>query len=71
MSITDRDLVIKAAEAGAAVVRSHYGSSPTRFEKSAGDFATTADIEAERAILDVLLAYRPDDHVVGEESGRT
>jgi myo-inositol-1(or 4)-monophosphatase len=29
MSITDRDLVIKAAEAGAAVVRSHYGSSET------------------------------------------
>jgi len=71
MSITDRDLVIKAAEAGAAIVRSHYGASLTRFEKSAGDFATTADIEAERAILDVLHAARPDDLVVGEESGRT
>jgi myo-inositol-1(or 4)-monophosphatase len=71
MSINDRDLVIQAAEAGAAVVRSHYGSSLTRFEKSAGDFATTADIEAEKVVLDVLHAARPDDLVVGEESGRT
>jgi myo-inositol-1(or 4)-monophosphatase len=71
MSITDQDLVIEAAEAGAAVVRSHYGSSLTRFQKSAGDFATTADIEAEKAIVDVLRAARPYDVIVGEESGRT
>ncbi|MBE1491196.1 inositol monophosphatase family protein [Plantactinospora soyae] len=71
MAINDRDLVIEAAEAGAAIVRSHYGTSLTRFDKSGGDFATTADIEAERAILDVLRAARPDDVVVGEESGRT
>jgi myo-inositol-1(or 4)-monophosphatase len=71
MSITDQDLVIEAAKAGAAVVRSHYGSTLTRLQKSAGDFATTADIEAEKAILDVLRTARPDDLVVGEESGRT
>ncbi|MEV6929340.1 inositol monophosphatase family protein [Dactylosporangium sp. NPDC051485] len=71
MSINDRDLAIAAAQAGAAVVRSYYGASLTRFEKSAADFATTADIEAERAILDVLRAARPDDALVGEESGRT
>ncbi|MFG2166617.1 inositol monophosphatase family protein [Micromonospora chersina] len=71
MSINDRDLVIEAAAAGAAVVRSHYGTSLTRFRKSAGDFATTADIEAEKAILDVLRAARPDDLVLAEESGRT
>ncbi|WP_405425905.1 inositol monophosphatase family protein [Micromonospora sp. NBC_00617] len=71
MSITDQDLVIEAAEAGAAVVRSHYGSSLTRFQKSAGDFATAADIEAEKAIIDVVRTARPDDLVLGEESGRT
>jgi hypothetical protein len=71
MSITDQDLAIEAAEAGAAVVRSHYGSSLIRFQKSAGDFATTADIEAEKAILDVLRAARPYDLIVGEETGRT
>lgn len=67
----DRELVIEAAQAGATVVRSHYGSSLGRVQKSAGDFATTADIAAERAIVDLLLAARPDDLVVGEESGRT
>ncbi|MGQ5259877.1 inositol monophosphatase family protein [Micromonospora sp. ZYX-F-536] len=71
MSITDQALVIKAAEAGAAVVRSQYGSPLTRFQKTAGDFATTADIEAEQAILDVVRAARPHDVVLGEESGRT
>ncbi|UQU61609.1 inositol monophosphatase family protein [Couchioplanes caeruleus] len=71
MSITDRDLVIEAAEAGAAVVRSRYGSALTRFAKSDGDFATTADIEAEAAVIEVLRTARPDDPVLGEESGRT
>ena len=71
MVITDRDLVIRAALAGAAVVRDKYGEPLARFEKSGGDFATAADIEAEQAILDVLRAARPDDVVLGEESGRT
>lgn len=52
-------------------MRSHFGRSLARFDKSTGDFATTADIEAEKAILDVLQAARPDDLVVGEESGPT
>lgn len=71
MSIRDYALAIEAAEAGAAVVRSHYGSSLTRFMKIGDDFATTADVEAEKAILDVLRAACPDDVVLGEESGRT
>jgi myo-inositol-1(or 4)-monophosphatase len=71
MSISDHDLVIAAVRAGADVVRSHYGSSVTRFAKSAGDFATTADIEAEKAITAVLRAARPDDRVLGEEGGHT
>ncbi|WP_406067832.1 inositol monophosphatase family protein [Micromonospora sp. NBC_01638] len=71
MSIADHALAIEAAEAGAAVVRSQYGSSLTRFMKTAGDFATTADVEAEKAILDVLRPARPDDVVLAEESGRT
>ena len=51
MSIEDRDLAIAAAQAGAAIVRHHYGGTLARFEKSPGDFATAADIEAEKAIL--------------------
>ncbi|MEV7804419.1 inositol monophosphatase family protein [Microbispora sp. NPDC088329] len=71
MSITDEELALTAAQAGAAVVRAMYGASLTRVAKSAGDFATAADIEAEKAILDVIRAARPDDAVTGEESGRT
>lgn len=41
-----------------------------RYAKSGTDFATTADLEAEQAILDVLRAARPQDAFVGEESGR-
>ncbi|MEV6112880.1 inositol monophosphatase family protein [Streptomyces sp. NPDC052109] len=73
MSITngdlDAELAVSAAQAGAAVVRDLYGSRFERYDKSAGDFATEADFAAERAILDVLRAARPDDAVTGEESG--
>lgn len=69
MDETDAALAIRAAEAGAAVVRRMYGGRLARFAKSAQDFATEADIAAERAIADVLRAARPDDGIVGEESG--
>ncbi|KUN09714.1 phosphatase [Streptomyces yokosukanensis] len=68
---SDARLAVDAAQAGAAVVRDLYGSRLERHEKSAGDFATEADLAAERAILDVLRAARPEDAVTGEESGRS
>ena len=71
MPLADRDVAIAAALAGAAVARSRYGASLARVEKDRGDFATAADLEAERAILDVLRSARPHDAVDGEESGRT
>ncbi|WP_431909261.1 inositol monophosphatase family protein [Micromonospora carbonacea] len=70
MSVTDVALAVGAAQAGAAVVRAHYGSALGRIDKGGGDFATTADVEAEAAIVDVLRAARPDDVVLGEEGGR-
>ncbi|GGZ04330.1 hypothetical protein GCM10010365_24090 [Streptomyces poonensis] len=36
----------------------------------AGDFATAADVEAEKTILGVIRAARPDDAVLGEEGGQ-
>ncbi|RIV40063.1 inositol monophosphatase family protein [Micromonospora radicis] len=71
MSIGDRELAIRAARAGAAVVRAEYGAPLTRLPKSATDFATSVDISAERAVVDLLRAARPDDLVLAEESGRT
>ena len=67
--ISDAELAIAAARAGAAVVRSRFGTAVDRFDKGGGDFATSADIEAEREIGEVLRAARPDDAVLGEEHG--
>jgi myo-inositol-1(or 4)-monophosphatase len=69
-SLDDSEVAIAAARAGGDVVRQLYGRRLARFEKGAGDFATAADIEAEKAILDVIRAARPDDGIVGEEGGQ-
>lgn len=70
---TDAELAISAAEAGAEVVRSFYGRPLARWDKSATgasvDFATEADLEAERTIREHLRAARPDDAFLGEEGG--
>lgn len=66
---SDAHLARTAAQAGAAVVREMYGRRLDRFEKSAGDFATAADLAAEKAVLDVLRTARPGDAVTAEESG--
>ncbi|MGP3987429.1 inositol monophosphatase family protein [Streptomyces sp. 3N207] len=68
---TDAQLAVRAAQSGAAVAREMYGGSLARFEKSAGDFATAADLAAEEAILGVLRTARPEDAVTAEESGHT
>src|SRR4051812_11051122 len=68
---SDQEVAVAAAHAGAAIVRARFGGALARFDKGAGDFATEADIEAEKAILDLLPTARPNDAVQGEESGRT
>ena len=67
--LTDLDVALAAAAAGARVVRASYGGRLTRHAKSGLDFATNADLDAERAILEVIAAARPDDARVGEETG--
>ncbi|GHA72706.1 inositol monophosphatase family protein [Streptomyces termitum] len=68
---SDAEVAAAAARAGAEVVRALHGQRLDRIDKGGGDYATTADLAAERAILAVLRAARPDDAVLGEESGRT
>jgi myo-inositol-1(or 4)-monophosphatase len=68
--MTDADLAVAAAQAGAAVVRARSGQPLDRFAKIGNDFATAADLESEKAILDMLRAARPDDGVLAEESGQ-
>jgi len=52
--MTDLEVAIAVAEAGAAVVRRHFGAPLPRIDKGAGDFATPADVGAEHAMLAVL-----------------
>ncbi|MER8031080.1 inositol monophosphatase family protein [Streptomyces bauhiniae] len=66
----DVEVATAGALAGAEVVRNGYGKDLARIDKGAGDFATAADVAAERAILDVIRAARPHDAVLGEEGGR-
>ncbi|MFH8749716.1 inositol monophosphatase family protein [Streptomyces rimosus] len=66
----DAAVAIAGAWAGANVVRTMYGRRLSRIDKGAGDFATTADVEAEKAILGVIRAARPDDAILGEEGGQ-
>ncbi|MFI8349939.1 inositol monophosphatase family protein [Streptomyces sp. NPDC085596] len=68
--IDDVEVAIAGARAGAEVVRGGYGKELARIDKGAGDFATAADVDAERAILGVIRAARPGDAVLGEEGGR-
>ncbi|MGV9840528.1 inositol monophosphatase family protein [Streptomyces fungicidicus] len=66
----DAAVAIAGARAGADVVRAMYGRRLDRIDKGAGDFATAADVEAEKAILGIIRAARPDDAVLGEEGGQ-
>ncbi len=66
----DAEVAISAARAGADVVRNLYGQRLARTDKGAGDFATAADVDAEKMIFSVIHAARPDDGVLGEEGGQ-
>jgi myo-inositol-1(or 4)-monophosphatase len=67
----DCDVAIAVADVGAAVVRRCFGTTLQRLDKGAGDFATHADLEAEHAMCAVLHRERPEDAMLGEESGRS
>ncbi len=66
---SDAAVAVAAAQAGARVVRRWYGVPVARHAKAGLDFATDADLEAERAIVAVLRRARPGDRVSGEEGG--
>ncbi len=70
VSSDDAAVAITGVRAGADVVRDMYGRRLDRIDKGAGDFATAADVEAEKAILDAIRTARPDDAVLGEEGGQ-
>jgi myo-inositol-1(or 4)-monophosphatase len=69
--MNDVELAIAVASTGAAVVRNRFGTTLQRLDKGSGDFATNADIESENAMLALLRRERPQDSILGEESGLT
>jgi myo-inositol-1(or 4)-monophosphatase len=69
MSLSDAEVALLAAEAGAAVVRRMYRTPVAHHLKIGTDFATDADLEAETAIRTVLTEHRPYDAQLGEEHG--
>ena len=61
-----------AAKAGAEIVKYYFGKSLDCVEKSTCfDFRTQADLESEKAILDILTKDFPDWNIFAEEQGRT
>lgn len=69
MELTDAQVALVAAEAGAAVVRRLYRTPVAHHLKVGTDFATDADLDAETAIRAVLTEHRPGDAQLGEEHG--
>ena len=66
-----RDLALRAAQAGAEVVRRGFARAPARGDverKGFGDYVTTTDRAAEAAVLAVLRAGAPDIPALAEES---
>jgi myo-inositol-1(or 4)-monophosphatase len=69
--MNDVELAIAVVREGAEVVRRQFGVARKQVQKGPGDFATTADVEAEEAMVAVLRRERPVDAVIGEELGRS
>lgn len=69
MPLNDAQVAVKAAEHGAAIVLALSGQNLEHIGKGHNDFSTQADIDSEKAILDIIREEKPHDAVVGEESG--
>lgn len=64
------DFAVEVAQEAGGVLLKYFGTNLTRKIKTGpNDFATEADDEAEKLILDRLALNFPDDAVVAEESG--
>ncbi len=64
-------LALRAARAGAAAIAAVVANGDVRPDVKTGahDLVTVADRASEAAIIEVIHAARPDDAILGEESG--
>ncbi len=67
----DLAVALEAAQRAAALVDHHMGEAVTADWKGAVDPVTEIDRRAEDAIVAFLRRHRPDDAILGEESGAT
>ncbi len=67
----DEDLAMarRLADAAADISLTFHRRSPREWKKSDGSLATEADVEVEKAMRRLLAESRPDDAILGEESG--
>ena len=63
------DVAVAAARASAAVLLRYYedGVREVEAKSTPTDLVSEADVEAERAIRELIAARRPDDAILGEE----
>jgi myo-inositol-1(or 4)-monophosphatase len=69
--VTDVDLAIEAARAGAAILLKYWeriGKEDADI-KARNDWVSKADRESEKAIVNVLRTRHPSDSILGEEGG--
>src|SRR3989344_3463725 len=72
MENKDIQILIKAAHAGGEVLRQYFGRAVDITEKSTiADFQTKADLESEKAILEILKGEFPTYNINSEEGGVT
>lgn len=69
----DEDLAIarRLADAASDVSLPFFRQRPREWTKADGSIATEADVAVEAAMRQLLAEHRPDDAVLGEESGST
>ena len=65
----DFAVALKAAQAGAAVVREHFGTPHAAEYKRKFDPVTIVDRAAEAAIVNVISTEKPNDGILAEEGG--
>ena len=59
----------EASRKAGAILKAHFGSIHTIRKKGAIDLVTDADLQAEKAILQLIRKHFPDDQIIAEESG--
>lgn len=73
MNYSELKVAKKAALAGEKIIRFHeHNRDKLTIEyKGLHDLVTQADVETEKAILEVIREHFPNDHILAEESGGT